>query len=262
MRVSCRQHGPVVRIGLGPGESGRTLIDAAGVSALRGALDQAESTRARVLVLEGSEAGFCEGLDLAALLDAGGDPASAVHDFADCLLRLRRARALVISSVDGPCAGGGVGLAAAADLLICSSRASFVLPELALGLLPALVLPLLLARMPPQKARRLALSGSLDAGEALALGLADQLVEDEARLEAALRGLIKRGLRCHPAALSELKELCGAMENRSVSEGLELGAESSGRLLGDRERQGGLRAFLEGEPLPWFERYTESEKKR
>ena len=52
----------------------------------------------------------------------------------------------------------------------------FALPECVLGLIPAMVMPLLCERMPVQKARWMALSSrNVKAEEALAIGLVDEL---------------------------------------------------------------------------------------
>jgi enoyl-CoA hydratase/carnithine racemase len=250
-----------------PGAGEAVLIDAEGVRALASILDDcAESGEGRgeapkgagcrVLLLEGTAASFCEGLDIQSVLGLGrAEMQHAVRCFANCLRGLREARALVVASVEGKVAGGGVGLAAAADLVVASAGASFVLPELTLGLLPAVVLPLILERLPRQKVRLLAFSERIDAAQAHTLGLVDRLVENGEALQRVLRSSIKHALRLDPAAVSELKRLTTELSALPLGMAIERGVERTAALLADPARAAALRAFLEGEPPPWFDRW-------
>ena len=257
MKVSCGKEGAVWRVGLAPSANETVLIDPEGVQALAAVLDDCvEDPGCRVLLLEGTATSFCEGLAIETVLRLSRtDLEHAVRHFANCLRGLRDARPLVVAAVEGIAAGGGVGLAAAADLVIASAGSSFVLPELTLGLLPAVVLPLLLERLPRQKARLLAVSERLDAAQAHALGLVDRLVEDSAALARALRAVVKHALRLRPDAVAELKRLTAELAPLPLGEALERGAARTTALLADPERKASLRAFLDGEPPPWFARW-------
>ncbi len=259
MRVSHSLDGPaVLRVRLSPDERGEARIDPATTAGLHAALAAAEADPGcRVIVLEGTPGVFCLGLSFAA---AAAEPGAELRAFAGALAGLRRTSRLVISAVDGEVAGGGVALAAAADLSLVTARSRFGLPEVALGILPALVLPVLLERLPPQRARLLALGGTVDARRALELGLCDRLLDDGAALEAALRETLRHALRLHPGALGELKRLSATMAGLPFERALELGAEESARVLGDPARRAALAAFEAGEPLPWFQRYSRKER--
>jgi enoyl-CoA hydratase/carnithine racemase len=259
MKVTHERDGAaVLRVRLVPDEHGEARIDPETTAGLRSALAAAEAdVGCRVIVLEGTPGVFCLGLSFAA---AAAEPATELRAFAGALSGLRETSRLVVSVVDGEAAGGGVALAAVADLALVTARSRFGLPEVALGILPALVLPVLLERMPPQRARLLALGGTIEAGRALALGLVDRVVEDGAALEAALRETLRHALRLHPGALGELKRLSTALSGLPFAGALQLGAEESARVLGDPVRGAALAAFEAGEPLPWFQRYTRKER--
>lgn len=246
----------VWRLGLRPSvETEQILIDGPGVAGLESALVQvADDERCRVLVLQGEGGAFCQGMDLA-FATAERDPTPHVTRFASCLERLRQGRPVVLACVDGAALGGGLGVAAAADLVLATERSSFGLPELTLGLLPAVVLPVLLQRVSPQNARALCLSGPVDADRAFALGLADGVVADADALDKALRGAIKHALRCHPGAVAEFKQLCTEVASISLSAGLERGAAQTAAVLADPSRVAPIKAFWDGEPVPWFDRY-------
>lgn len=257
-----RAHAAVWRARLTPGEGSQTVIDRAGVARLSALLDDADaSAGCRVLVLEGTEGSFCQGMDLGYLVaHPEDDVTKETHEFARCLDRLRSCRQLVVTAVDGSATGGGVGLAAAADIVLATARSTFALPEVVLGLLPAIVLPVLLERMPPQKARLLALSGSVDAAGALALGLVDKVIDEPERLERGLRGVIKQALRSAPDSVAGLKELSDRLRGLNRAAALRLGADRTAEVVAEPGRLAALKTFLDGERLPWFDSYRSSKQ--
>ncbi len=261
MRVRCQQLETVWRVTLtaSPGRDA-VALDGPGLTQLDGVITAAQSADdCRVLVLESATPGsFCAGMDLRGLIDGGDEPGAAMASYASCLRRLRAMRhAIVLAVVDGDATGGGVGLAAAADLVLASDRASFSLPELKWGLLPAMVIPILRERLPIAKIRWLTLSGArLDASEAQVLGLVDQVVaSDEGGLETSVRRLLRGLLRNRPAAVASFKQFLRAIESRDLRGGLAAGQQQTARDARDPQILGALRRFWdEGEPLPWFQR--------
>lgn len=259
MQVRCdKREGPVWRIRLEPGDSGEVTLDGDGIAALDRLIAEAtESSRCRIIVLESSSGVFCRGMDLSFVTaHAGEDMSERVVSYARCIIRLRTSDCAVVSLVDGEAIGGGVGLAAAADVVIATARSSFHLPEAILGLVPAMVLPLLFERMPPQKARWMALSGDrLGAREAGQLGLVDDVVENAIQLEHALRSVLKRLLRASPRSVSKIKRYADQVAGLPFQEAMELGAERTSQDLLELETIAAIRGFLAGESPPWFERY-------
>lgn len=246
MRVDCRQAEHVWRLYLAPGPSGQVALDPAGIAALADAVDRAAASGARALVIESEGPGFCAGMDLEGAL-ALGDAArrEILATYAECLQRLRRGPLAVVAVVDGAASGGGVGLAAACDLVIATPRATFALPELRLGLLPAVILPALRSRLGLQAIRRLALFGeAIGAAQAAAWGLVDVVAEDTASaLNTALRGV----LRARPAAIAALK---GWSDDAPID-----GPARTAADLADPEVRAALAAFLaDGAAPPWFAR--------
>jgi enoyl-CoA hydratase/carnithine racemase len=124
-----------------------------------------------------------------------------------------------------------------------------------------MVYPVLCERMAPQRARRLALLGQpISAAEAAALGLVDQLVADSAALEGALSALARQLLRVQPAAAARTKALARQTAAQPFDEALVAGAACTGAILADPQCVAHVRAFLDGEPLPWFARYRSRAK--
>lgn len=196
-----------------------------------------------VLVLEGEDGAFCEGGD------AG--PAAAVEprpeSFGALLRAIEAAPFAVLALVDGPALGGGLGLAASADVVLASTRARFGLPETVLGLLPAMVFPTVARRIGVARARYLALgAGSLTAEEALAQGLVDAVVPD---LAAAGSRAVRRLERLSPEAVGALKRLVTEHFGTSIAYDAAAAAALKERLASADARER-LERFAQG-GAPW-----------
>lgn len=178
---------------------GRNTITPGLVRDLGTVLDACDAG-ARVLVLEGNEAVFCMGADLAAVADGraeapGGELAEPERLY-DLWLRITRAPYTVVSHVRGRANAGGIGLVAASDLVVAEEAATFSLSELLFGLYPAMVLPFLVRRTGWQRAHAMTLTTMpLTASQALASGLVDAC---EAGSERLLKRYVRR-LRLAPA---------------------------------------------------------------
>lgn len=258
MRVSCGgEETAVWRLRMSPSREGRILLDSEGVTQLSAALDRAAAAPGcRVLVLEADPGQGCQGMDLDGVLAArAGEPAQLVRRFADCLAVLSTFPRVVLAAVDGEVAGGGVGLVATADLVIATRRSTFALPELTLGLLPATVLPVLRERLTSRAIRGLCLFGGVEAEQARRLGLVDRVAADPDALERGLRSAIKAALRVAPDAVADLKALQLQLGDLPLHEALPAGARRTAELLASEQTLAPIRAFLEGEPLPWFSRH-------
>jgi enoyl-CoA hydratase/carnithine racemase len=177
-------------------------LDVAAIDELLLHLDAAQGA----VALRGAVPGaFCTGMELGEKLPSPDDARRALARFAQLLDMLQEREGPVLALVDGPALGGGLGLAAAADLVLCSERAVFGLPEVMLGLVPGLVLPVVARRTGAVRARLLALGEPpLTAQAALACGLADQVCAD---LDESLRVRMRRLSRMDPEALRVAKSL-------------------------------------------------------
>jgi polyketide biosynthesis enoyl-CoA hydratase PksH len=183
---------------------GRNVLDRATGAALLAAVIHAEDLPGnRILVLTATGPFFCGGLDLG----DGVDQESMEESFPvlrDALMRLARSALTTVAVVDGVTTGGGVGLAAACDLVLAGPNARFRLTETLLGLVPAMIFPVLARRIGGHRTLALALTAEeLDADAAVHSGLADHSVTDT---KAALRGLLTKLRRADPAATRVLKE--------------------------------------------------------
>ena len=207
MGISMEMSGCVLRLTLDSPHSGNALDDAA-LASLGEALDRAEADDAvRVLVISATGPVFCSGADLGGT--PGKAPAEAARLYFQALRRMTCSPRTVVCVVDGAAQAGGIGLLAASDYVICSEEASFRLPEVLLGLIPACVLPFLIRRLGVHGSQMLALSAhKIDARRALELHLVDQVAADTSD---ALRRFILSVARTPPQAVAALKDYMGRL---------------------------------------------------
>lgn len=139
----------------------------------------------------------------------GVDPIAASNRrFGTFLEQLARFPKPVVVAAHGAAIGGGAGLVCAADIAIACAGTKFSFTETSLGLVPAQILPFVIARIGVQAARRLMLSAErFDASEALRLGLVDFVVPDMEAMRERLTQVLDRIGRCAPRALAATKRL-------------------------------------------------------
>lgn len=207
----------------------------------------------RVLVLRGSSEGFCSGMDLGEIaVDAEAVPAwrEATTDFVAVLRTIREAGPITIAVVEGPAMGGGVGLLAACDLVLATESSTFSLPELLLGLVPAMILPILAERLGLHQAKRWAITqATWQAGEAGARGLVDQVVSKE-RIDSALKRMLRTFTRLHPRGVLALKGAARNLETRNTVSAMAEGQELLVNLLSQADVRADVVAFRDFGILP------------
>ena len=154
------------------------------VRAILGALEGwRDDDSIRAILFEGrGPRGFCAGGDVRAVRASvlAGRPEAADAFFADEY----RMNALiagygkpVVAIADGIVMGGGIGIAGHADFRFATSRASFGMPEAAIGFFGDVGANAILARAPLHRALALLMTGlPAGAADALALGLADCVI--------------------------------------------------------------------------------------
>lgn len=126
---------------------------------------------------------------------------------------LRDTPAIIVCEVGGDAAGFGVGLAAASDVAVASSDASFWFPELAAGLAPSVVMSWLVHLVPRKVAFELVVSGrKLPASEALQRGLVTE-VAAQGDVSAAVDGWLERMARVDASALRDVKAFLNHAES-------------------------------------------------
>ncbi len=213
--VELAFEGPLARLTLKRADK-LNALDRAMILALADAARAIEdSSTARVAILSGEGKAFCAGGDVAAwgglpALDMWRDWTRLGHRAFEALARLR---VPLICAMTGHAFGGGLELAAVADIRVAEAGIKLGMPETGLGMAPGWSgTQRLVRRFGASAVRRMALGGALfTAEEALALGLVDEVTppgEGLGRAEAIAADIAKRG----PVAVQIVKAMINAAE--------------------------------------------------
>jgi methylglutaconyl-CoA hydratase len=210
----------------------------------------------RVIVLAANGPSFSAGADLDWMKRMSAmDRAANERDsllLADLMAAIDRCPKPVIALVQGAAFGGGVGLVACCDIAIASTRASFSLSEVRLGLIPAVISPYVAAAIGPRACRRYFLTAErFDAETAERLGLVHRVVEPEA-LGTAQDEIVAHLLKGGPNALAAAKDLIQRVSDAPNDEALR--RDTAKRIADARasdEGKEGIAAFLEKRKPNW-----------
>lgn len=232
----------------------RNALSRALIAELTDAFLQASSdANARCVVLTGSGASFCAGMDLDELRGTLGDDADKVWDDAAKLSSLYELIYTLpkptIAAVNGAAVAGGAGLLTVCDIAVTVPGAKIGYPEVRRGLVAAMVLPHLLRHVGERAARWLLLTGELiDGVDALRIGLVNAVSSPEelpVTVDRWVHSLAEGG----PRALATTKDLLRRCSRQSVGVD-ELARASAEPRLTDECRHG-LAAFFDKHPAPW-----------
>ncbi|HEY3107689.1 MAG TPA: enoyl-CoA hydratase-related protein [Chloroflexota bacterium] len=222
---------------------GRNALDGDGWRAIAAATRRHEADPGvRTLLLQSTGSVFCAGGDVDWMRRSEAAELAVV---ADALGALADGAKPVVARVQGPTYGGGVGLAAACDLVVASTQARFQMSEVRLGVAPALVSRAVIGRVGGARFRAWALTArAVGADEAAAAGLVDLVCAPEA-LEGAIDGICQALCAGEPVALAAVKRLFPA--------GLdgEAAAAELARLRGREAFAEGIAALREKRPPRW-----------
>jgi len=226
---------------------------------LHDVLNRAEQKPAvRLIFIQGENGLFCTGMDFEEVVEnisAESPPPALSSDYMALLKRFSSTSKIIVALLDGQVLAGGVGIAAASDIVVSTSRTHFALSEALWGLLPACVMPYLIRRIGFQKAYHMTLTTqTIAANEAKSIGLIDELNEN---LAESIRHLTLRLLRVHEETVADLKSyfrkmwiISEAMENTAIAE--------LNRLVNKPRVINNIRHFIENQSFPWESAETEA----
>ena len=210
----------------------------------------------RVCILRAAgEKFFCPGWDLKAA--AGGDAVDGDYGVGGFggLQELPNLNKPVIAAVNGICCGGGLELALAADLILCSSTATFALPEIRSGTVADAASVKLPKRIPYHVAMDLLLTGRwFDADEAWRWGIVKEICAPGDLLARAwdLARLLESG---PPLVYAAIKEVVREAENMAFQDAMSrIGKRqflTVDRLYSSEDQLEGARAFAEKRDPVW-----------
>lgn len=208
----------------------------------------------RCIVMTGAGGHFMAGGDVQGFARAIDNPrAERQRDFES---RARAAMALftvmermakpIVAKVRGAVAGASVGWVAAADFVLVSETALFVVAHIALGTSPDGAVTWHLPRsVGLRKAKEMCMLGErLSAADAVTVGLANRVVADD-RLDDETEALVRRLANGPTRAIGATKVMLNASLSNSQATQMELEAQNFGRCAATADFEEGVRAFTE-----------------
>lgn len=254
--LEIEKRGPAAWLWLNRPELRNALNDLV-LHSIWNSLDELEKDPAcRVVVLAGRGPTFCAGGDLSRMAQAAkmakAKSRLEAGRFAKLLYRMHTYPKPLIARVQGPAYAGGMGLVAACDLVVAAEEAEFCLPEVKIGLVPAMISPYIVRAIGEQQARRYMLTGErLAAREAHRIGFVHECVaasELDVRVEKFAAQLAQAG----PRALARSKKLLARVAKAAITPKL---SEETAAVLADvragQEAREGIRSFLEKRKPVW-----------
>lgn len=208
---------------------------------------------AAVLTGNGPKA-FCAGMDLREFAETGaGQPITEMRRF-----RWEQHEGIaafdkpIIAAVNGLAIGGGVELALLCDMVYAGDGATFAFAEVKRGLMPGNGgTQRLSRRIGTPRALEMILTGrTVDAAEALAIGLVEYLVPDAELLDRTV-ALAAQMAANAPAAVRTAKTAVHRGAEMPLEAGLRLEQDLAAFLYTTEDAKEGPRAFVEKRPPRW-----------
>lgn len=214
---------------------------------IAGVLEEASAWDTRVLIFTGAgPKAFCAGADIEELWGRHMvEERRGSRLGQDAFEMINKFRMPTVAAINGYAFGGGLELALACTFRLASPNAKMGLPEIKLGLIPGYGGTQRLPRLVGEGvALDLILTGrSVDAQEALRIGLVNRVVEGDI-LEEAIA--FSRQFTCYGLPAIELaRDAVSRSYDVGLHDGLRIEADLSTLAYRTRDAQIGLRAFMD-----------------
>ncbi|MDS7594666.1 enoyl-CoA hydratase-related protein [Agrobacterium tumefaciens] len=209
-----------------------------------------------VVITASGERSFCSGADLKE--NAGGMFLSSdgTNPIADVIRAVESCEKIVIARIGGRVLAGGIGLVAACDLAYAADHAEFGLPEVRVGLFPAMVAAKLLEKMPLRSLQQMAyLAQPISAAEAEACGLVSRTVSSS-ELDDVIAETVARLRQNSPNALTAGKQAMLRMRDMAAAERLAFAERTIAEISRSNDAVEGRKAFAERRQPRWFTETT------
>lgn len=206
---------------------------------------EADSSVAVIVVTGAGEKAFVAGADLNSL-KARSVVDTLYGETTATVTRIENVTKPTIAAINGFALGGGLELAMACDIRICSSKAKLGQTEINVGILPGAGGTQRLSRLVgPAKAKEMIFTGKIiTAEEAERIGLVNTVVEPQALMETALA--IANDIAAKSAiTLQVAKQVVNQGFDTDLSTGLMLEKLGQSFIFGTEDRMEGISAFLE-----------------
>ncbi len=203
----------------------------------------------KVIVLTGAGPVFVAGADIKAMaqIQSVADGKKAAGEGQRIFLKIARMEKPVIAAINGVCLGGGMELAMACHIRMCSDRARLGQPEISLGIIPGFGGTQRMSRLVGRgKATEWILTGdNIAPQDAKAAGLVNHVVPESEVLRQA-QGMAKKIAMKPAVAIAQiLKAINNGLEQPSMDAAMAVELDGFGRCCESPDMREGIKAFVE-----------------
>ncbi|MFQ3318097.1 MAG: enoyl-CoA hydratase/carnithine racemase [Natronomonas sp.] len=225
------------------------------INGLLDVFEFADKGDARVVVIRGAGGTFCAGGDIKSMAGAVGHGSKAYREgFAGMKELIETAidtGALTVAAVEGYCLAGGMGLAAACDVIVASDEATFGTPEVDIGIFPAQALVPIMRTVNEKQALKLLFTGEhIDAETAHEIGFTTDIVSAE-EFETELESLVDDLVTPSSFMIKLGKESFYNQREMGFNEALDYMREMVTMLAMSDDAEEGFNAFLTDSEPDW-----------
>ena len=216
-----------------------------------------EDNDVRIVILAGRGKSFSAGADLNWMKRAANngldDNLNDARALAHMLRTLAEMKKPTIARIQGAALGGGMGLAAACDIAVASTKAVFATSEVKFGIIPSAISPYVLRAIGARQAYRYFQSAErIDAHRALDIGLVHETVEPE-QLDTKISEIVDSLLQGGPLSQAAAKDLIRTVNGRPINDTLvDDTAHRIAHLRATPEAREGIAAFLDKRQPSWM----------
>lgn len=214
----------------------------------------------RGITIRGKGGIFCAGGDLKSF--SAGQSGGAAREYFRAMNRgagdmfdlVMSMPQVVIAAVEGAAIAGGLGLMCCADVIVVTQDAKFSLTETMIGIAPAQIAPIIVARTGLPIARKLMLTGARFTGaETKELNLSDYAVENAEALDDVIADIRKGVMKCAPNAIGITKEILMATPHLDREAQKDFAAEKFADCIMSDEGREGIMSFVQKRKPSWAE---------
>ncbi|WP_340316712.1 enoyl-CoA hydratase/isomerase family protein [Rhizorhabdus argentea] len=247
--ILFERDGAIAKVTLNRPDAGNAIDLPLGRALLEAAIQCDSDAAIRCVVLTGAGRMFCAGGDISVMASSGDKVSAVISELAGTLhmamSRFARMNKPLVVLVNGPAAGGGLGLSLCGDIVLAARSAKFSAAYGALGVSPDGGLTWLLPRLVGlRKAQEIIISNRrIDAEEAEAIGMITRVVDDQALAEEGA-GVAASLARSATRSIGTSRALLLAAFDNGLEAQMEFEARGIAANIAGPEGREGVAAFL------------------
>ena len=204
------------------------------------------------IVLTGHGKYFCTGMDLAATTSSS----SRFESLRKIFEVINNTSKRTIALINGPCYGGGIGLAFCCDIRVALSTATFTLSEVKRGIAPATISKYVIREWGPAMAREAMITGRIvQPTELKSHGCVHAVVENLDEGHRVVEKYLEDLKTSAPGASADCKRLCNSVATESEETYTKVIASIFDGMMDKEEGKHGIDSFQKGTKLVDWEQY-------